>query len=54
MLSLSDVALAAKPDRYAGPTDVTDEDLALAMKTICGRRLPLESRVPAPATTTLV
>jgi len=38
MLSLNDIALAAKPDRDAGPTDVTYEDLAIAMKAICGRR----------------
>lgn len=51
LLSLNDVALAAKPDRTAKPTDVTYEDLALAMKAICGRRLPAEGRpaVRAPS-----
>jgi CBS domain-containing protein len=39
MLSLNDLALASKPERDATPTDVTYEDLALAMKAICGRRV---------------
>jgi CBS domain-containing protein len=54
LLSLNDVALAAKPDRLAEPSDVTYEDLALALKTICGRRLSLEARVPAPQPTAFV
>jgi CBS domain-containing protein len=54
MLSLNDVALAAKPDRLALPNDVSFEDLTLALKTICGRRLPLETRVPACQPTAFV
>lgn len=54
MLSLSDVARTAKPDRLARPCDVTDEDLALALKTIC-RRNPLpQKEIPLPKTTTFV
>ena len=51
MLFLKDVALASKPDRVAGPTDVTFEDIALAMKTLGRSRLPLEIRIPAGAFT---
>lgn len=40
ILSLNDIALAAKPDRAAKPTDITFEDLALAQKAICERRMP--------------
>ena len=54
ILSLSDLALAAKPERLAEPSDVTDEDLALAFKTICGRRPPLEAPVGAPQSTSFV
>lgn len=54
MLSLNDVALAAKPDRIAKPTDVTYEDLAIAMKAICGRLLPAETRPVAHAPTPVV
>lgn len=53
MLSLSDVARAAKPERLADPSDVTDEDLALALKTLWSR-VPPEGRVPAPQTTAFV
>ena len=45
VLSLNDVALASQSDRQAKPTDVTYEDLALAMKSICARR----SAAKAPA-----
>jgi len=38
ILSLDDVALASQADRQAKPTDVTFEDLALAMKSMCARR----------------
>jgi len=53
MLSFCDVALAAKPERLAGPTDVTDEDLALALKTISARK-PLETPSPTPQATASV
>lgn len=53
VISLGDVARAAKPERLAGPSDVTDEDLALALKTISGRA-PAGTAVPAAATVTLV
>jgi CBS domain-containing protein len=52
MLSLSDLARAARPEALADPTDLTDEDIALALKTICSRK-PAESPVPAPQTTLL-
>jgi CBS domain-containing protein len=54
MVSLTDLALAARPDRLAGPADVTDEDIALALKSICARKRPEEARVPAPTTTAVV
>jgi CBS domain-containing protein len=54
MISLSDIARAAKPDRVAGPSDVSYEDLALALQTICGRRPVSEARVPAPQPTAFV
>ncbi len=47
VLSLSDVALAAKPERLAGPSDVSDEDLALALKTISAPKKAAEQRMPA-------
>ncbi|HXX93430.1 MAG TPA: CBS domain-containing protein [Planctomycetota bacterium] len=34
ILSLSDIALAAKPDRIAGPDEVSYEDLVIALKAI--------------------
>jgi len=53
IVSLSDVALAAKPERLAGPADVTDEDVVLALKAIC-KRVPVDPRVPDPAVTAFV
>ena len=44
ILSLNDVALASQDERAAKPTDATYEDLALAMKAICGRRLAAKAR----------
>jgi CBS domain-containing protein len=37
ILSLNDIALASQSDRSAQLADVTYEDVALAMKAICGR-----------------
>jgi len=37
ILSLNDVALASQPDQPPQLTDVTYEDVALALKAICGR-----------------
>lgn len=39
ILSLNDVALAAKPDRGAKPGDITFEDLALVHKAVCEHRV---------------
>ena len=38
ILSLNDIALASATERSAKSVDVTYEDVALAMKAICGRR----------------
>ena len=54
ILSISDLALAAKPDRHAGPSDVTDEDVSLAMKTIFGRTSSPRREVAVPSAPTLV
>ena len=54
MVSLTDVALAAMPDRAAGPTDVSFEDLALAFKTIFAPRKREPAPVPSPETTSYV
>jgi CBS domain-containing protein len=54
ILTLTDVALAAKPDRVADTTDVSYEDLALAFKTIFAPRGKEADPVPAPETTTYV
>lgn len=47
MLSFADLARAARPDVLAGPADIADEDLALALKTICARKR-VDPSVPAP------
>lgn len=55
MLSFNDLALAAKPERLAGPSDVTDEDLMLALKTIgAHRRAAASPMEPVSSTTTMV
>jgi CBS domain-containing protein len=51
MLSFSDVALAAKPDRLAGPSDVSDEDLVLALKAISDRKPAAVAPSPASQAT---
>jgi CBS domain-containing protein len=39
VLSFEDLALAARPDRLAGPSDLSHEDIVLALKSIAaGRR----------------
>jgi len=48
MLSLEDLALAARPEGAAGPADITDEDVVLALKLI-GQRKSAPKR-PAPET----
>lgn len=45
VLSLNDVALAARPDKTAKPTDITYEDLALTLKSICEHRAPAKEQV---------
>jgi CBS domain-containing protein len=52
MVSFCDVARAARPEALAGPTDVTDEDIALALKTICART-PAKPPILAPQTTSM-
>jgi len=47
MLSFCDLARAARPDAAAGPADIADEDLVLALKTI-GARKRVEPPVPEP------
>lgn len=52
ILSLNDIALAAKSEPSAGLSDVTYEDLALAMKAVCwrpagGKGSPLAEEKPA-------
>jgi CBS domain-containing protein len=47
MLSFADVARVARPDGLAGPADIADEDLVLALKTICARKR-VDPPVPAP------
>ena len=54
MVSFTDLALAARPDRLAGLADVTDEDIARALKSICARKRPEEALVSPPPTTALV
>jgi len=54
ILSISDLALAAKPDRLAGPSEVTDEDVSLAMKMIYGKTALPHGEVHAPQAGTLV
>lgn len=54
ILSLTDVALAVMPDRLAGPTDVSFEDLALALKTIFAPRKREAATVPTPDRITYV
>lgn len=48
VLTFGDLALAARPERLAGPSDLTDEDLLLALKSMAASRRPLEERAPAP------
>jgi len=54
VLSFSDIALAAKPERLAGPADVTDEDLALALKTLSARKSTQPAPIPVPQSTAYV
>jgi len=53
MLSFSDVALAARPERLATAADVTDEDVTLALKVICTRK-PQEAKIPEAQPTAFV
>jgi CBS-domain-containing membrane protein len=53
MLSLCDLARASRPDATAGPSDIADEDLTLALKAICARK-PAASAAPAPRPTATV
>ena len=53
MLSFSDLARVSRPDALAGPADIADEDLSLALKTICARK-PAEAAAPAAPTTAFV
>jgi CBS domain-containing protein len=53
MLSFADLARASRPDALAGPGDISDEDLALALKTMCARKR-IETSVPAPAAPVIV
>ncbi len=51
LLTFQDIAMAAKPERQADPTDVTYEDLALALKTMeAGRRVAAAPPVTRTAT----
>jgi CBS domain-containing protein len=47
MLSFADLARAARPDALAGPADIADEDLLLALKTISARKR-IDAPAPAP------
>jgi CBS domain-containing protein len=47
MLSFADLARAARPDVLAGPADIADEDLLLALKMISARKRVPET-APAP------
>jgi len=47
MLSFADLARVSRPDAVAGPAEIADEDLTLALKTICARKR-IEPSVPAP------
>ncbi|HLY09071.1 MAG TPA: hypothetical protein VKW04_07215, partial [Planctomycetota bacterium] len=47
VLSFEDVVLSAKTDELARPTDVTDEDVVLAMKMMRKERLREDDRVSA-------
>lgn len=48
VVSFGDLALAARPERQAGPTDLTDEDIVLALKLLCADRPRLEAPIPDP------
>ena len=48
ILSLNDVALASQSDRPANLADLTYEDVALAMKAICGRRAAAKAKAATP------
>jgi CBS domain-containing protein len=47
ILSLNDIALASQSDRSPKPADVTYEDVALAMKSICARRAAARAKESA-------
>jgi len=53
MLSFADLARAARPDAAAGPADIADEDVMLALKTICARKR-VDPPVPAPVASVLL
>ena len=53
MLSFCDLVRASKPDGIAGPEDIADEDLTLALKTICARK-PAEAAVSANPTPVVI
>lgn len=46
MLSLEDLALAAKTEQMAGPSDISHEDIVLAMKMVYGARAKANTLVP--------
>lgn len=49
ILSLNDIALASQSDRSPKPADITYEDVALAMKSICARRAAARAKASAPS-----
>lgn len=53
MLSFCDLVRSSRPDAAAGPADIADEDVTLALKTICARK-PAEAAAPAPPATATV
>jgi CBS domain-containing protein len=46
MVSLDDLALAARPEGAAGPGDITDEDVVLALKLIQQRKSAPQQAAP--------
>jgi len=48
VLTFEDLALEARPDRLAGPSDLSHEDLVLALKSIAAGRRVEGDRLPTP------